>query len=241
MRLAGSEWKWSFLAYTAIAAGILVQFALLVFLFGWVTPCVAEEFAMQGRSLPNHLLRIIAVADFFFSNQLMTLVLVILGLFLFEWKYRGECKPTIRIAGGAALCLILMVVTSVVSITHTVCHIQVVDLRIGRRLNDAAVEFGQRRVHHEIVPSVFHQRSHLFDVGRVEANRLDLVHLDILRDFPGALHIDIAERQLPYVLRLAEHPADDVALCSGADDQNLTLHDRSPLAGESRPTNWHAP
>ncbi|MCA9439232.1 MAG: hypothetical protein KC964_00380 [Candidatus Omnitrophica bacterium] len=123
-----SEWKWRFVALTALVATIFVQFFLLAFFIGWITPRLAGELEQQGLPLPDPLFQTIVVADFLVRYQWAFLSLAFLAVFLFERKHHGASKPSMRFAGGTILSLILMVVTSVVSVTHALSYAQVTGL-----------------------------------------------------------------------------------------------------------------
>jgi hypothetical protein len=138
-----SGWKWSFVAHFTLAVTILAQLALLLFLLVYVVPTVTGNFEMQGLSIPDHMQLIINLADFVLNHPLIVITAVVLGLYLFEWKYRGENKPTIRLALGSVVSLTLVLAVGATSVTSIVSFIGTLHLLHQPREETVVSKFKQ--------------------------------------------------------------------------------------------------
>ncbi len=108
-----AKWLWSSMASLFLLLAILAQtfFALCVPWF--VTPTLKEMFKDMSEELPPYVIRFLKLADFLVYSYgwVWILALLLIPWAVFEWRYRGENKPLIRLS---ALALVSLATTALV-------------------------------------------------------------------------------------------------------------------------------
>lgn len=101
-----AKWLWSGLASLLLVTAILAQ-GFFVFCVLWLmAPKLKEILKDAGQELPRHMIWFLTVADYIvFHYGWIWIIVVLIPWAVFEWRYRGENKPLIRLSALALVSL----------------------------------------------------------------------------------------------------------------------------------------
>jgi len=109
-------WKWSFVAQVMLVLTIAAEVYFIAAAVVYVLPGIFAWHSRLGTPTFAYLGTVEPLGDALYIDILWIpcLLLVVAGWALFEWRYRGENKPIIRLAGLSVTSLVVFAVLAIV-------------------------------------------------------------------------------------------------------------------------------
>jgi hypothetical protein len=119
-RTLKTGWKWSFVAHAALAALIVAEVLFVAFAVTYIFPLVERECQLLGLEAPPYWKAVLTTVRALHDFSLVLIALAVAAFAIFEWRYRGEHKQTVRLACGGVAALAGMALVAAVSVAMAV-------------------------------------------------------------------------------------------------------------------------
>lgn len=123
-RTMKTGWKWTFVAHAALAVILVAEVLFVLLAAVYVFPLVSFEFDSMDLETPSYMQVARNLVQWIFDWGPALLALGAAALAVFEWRYRGESKPMVRLAAGGLSAVLLMGLLWLVAISMSVPLVQ---------------------------------------------------------------------------------------------------------------------
>jgi hypothetical protein len=189
-----SGWKWSFVAHLMLGVLVLAEILLIFGAACYVFPVIEMEYKTLGLELPSYWQTTLSILRTVVVWQGLLVALLVLAIGVFEWRYRGENKPMVRLAAGGVAGVVLMGLVSVVAFASTVplvqLHFQLDSERAVAVVRRDAVE--AEAAYQEILRAFAAEQPRNAAAG---AHRLHSAMSDLKRSWVGTLGLAALEQE----------------------------------------------
>jgi hypothetical protein len=227
-RTMKSSWKWSFVAHLMLAIVLVAEVLFILGASSYIFPLVAAEYESLDLELPAYCQTTLSVVRWFFWQQGLPLLGVcLLALALFEWRYRGDEKPLVRLALGGTVAVALMALVWAVAISMSVPHVQLYFQRNDERAAAVALReaVAAETAYGEIRRAMAAGRP---DEASAAARRLRTSLAEIERSRGGILGLAALERasELGHLRELVRELADSARAIEALGHQSAEVEAR---------------